>query len=88
MTNDDHYAPETERATAWRSLPSVPAANLRMVEKAFTSDADAVLLDLEDAVAPDAKAEARRNVTRILKELSRGEPRAPTGLRKKRGSRA
>ncbi len=88
MTNDDHYAPETERATAWRSLLSVPATNLRMVEKVFTSDADAVLLDLEDAVAPDAKAEARRNVTRILKELSRGEPRAPTGLRKKRGSRA
>jgi malyl-CoA/(S)-citramalyl-CoA lyase len=59
-----------------------------MVEKAFASDADAVLLDLEDAVAPDAKAEARRNVTRILKELDRGEPHAPTGLRKERGSRA
>jgi malyl-CoA/(S)-citramalyl-CoA lyase len=59
-----------------------------MVKKAFASDADAVLLDLEDAVAPDSKAEARRNVTRILKELDRGEPRAPTGPRKGRGSRA
>ena len=73
MTNDDHYAPENERATAWRSLLSVPASNLRMVEKAFASDADAVLLDLEDAVAPEAKADARRNVVRILKELDRGD---------------
>jgi citrate lyase beta subunit len=55
----------------WRSLLSVPGSNLRMVEKAFASDADAIILDLEDAVAPDAKAEARRNVVRALKEFDR-----------------
>jgi citrate lyase beta subunit len=48
----------------WRSLLSVPGSNPRMVEKAFATDADAIILDLEDAVAPEAKAEARRNVVR------------------------
>ncbi len=40
-----------------------------MVEKALTSEADGVFLDLEDAVAPDNKAGARKDVTRALKEL-------------------
>jgi citrate lyase beta subunit len=31
---------------------SVPASNFGMVEKAFASNVDAVLFDLEDAVAP------------------------------------
>ena len=71
MTDGDHQAVEGGRATAWRSLLSVPGSNPRMVEKALASDADAVILDLEDAVAPDAKAEARRNVVRGLKEFDR-----------------
>jgi citrate lyase subunit beta/citryl-CoA lyase len=46
-----------------------------MVEKALASDADGVFLDLEDAVAPDNKAEAREDVVRALKELDwRGRP--------------
>ena len=40
-----------------------------MVEKALASDADAVFLDLEDAVAPEDKAPARGDVIRALKEL-------------------
>ena len=40
-----------------------------MVEKALASDADAVFLDLEDAVAPDGKAAARGDVARALEEL-------------------
>ena len=40
-----------------------------MVEKALASDADAVFLDLEDAVAPGDKASARGDVIRALKEL-------------------
>ena len=44
-----------------------------MIEKALSTGADAVMIDLEDAVAPDAKAEARQNVARSLKELDRGE---------------
>jgi citrate lyase beta subunit len=43
----------------WRSLLYLPASNARAVEKARGLPADAVILDLEDAVAPDAKADAR-----------------------------
>src|SRR5919112_550151 len=46
-----------------------------MAEKALASAADAVFLDLEDAVAPDSKAEARKDIVRALKELEwRGRP--------------
>ena len=38
----------------------MPGANERALEKAQTIPADALILDLEDAVAPDAKPEARR----------------------------
>jgi citrate lyase subunit beta/citryl-CoA lyase len=37
----------------------MPAGNARAIEKAKTLPADVVILDLEDSVAPDAKAEAR-----------------------------
>jgi citrate lyase subunit beta/citryl-CoA lyase len=47
-----------------------------MVEKALASEADAVFLDLEDAVAPDGKAAARKDVVRALEELDwRGRPK-------------
>jgi citrate lyase subunit beta/citryl-CoA lyase len=39
----------------------MPASNTRALEKAKTLAVDAVILDLEDAVAPDAKDEAREN---------------------------
>jgi citrate lyase beta subunit len=52
-----------------RSLLAVPATRRKMVEKALASDADAVFLDLEDAVAPDNKAAARGDVVCALKEL-------------------
>jgi len=42
-----------------RSVLYLPASNPRAVEKAHTLPADVVLLDLEDAVAPEAKAFAR-----------------------------
>jgi citrate lyase subunit beta/citryl-CoA lyase len=59
----------------YRSILAVPANNLRMVEKALASEADAVFLDLEDAVAPDGKAAARGDVVCALKELDwRGRP--------------
>ncbi len=44
---------------AWRSLLYVPATQPRFVEKAHTRGADAIILDLEDAVAPAAKPAAR-----------------------------
>lgn len=45
-----------------RSVLYMPGANERALEKAKTLPADALILDLEDAVAPDAKAEARERV--------------------------
>ena len=42
-----------------RSVLYMPAANERALEKAKTIPADAIIFDLEDAVAPDAKADAR-----------------------------
>ena len=58
-----------------RSVLAVPASNLEMAEKALASAADAVFLDLEDAVAPDEKAGARKNIVRALRELDwRGRP--------------
>lgn len=49
-----------------RSLLAVPASNPRMIEKALASEADAVFLDLEDAVAPGEKEAARGNVVRAF----------------------
>ena len=42
-----------------RSVLYMPAANDRAIEKAQTIPADAIIFDLEDAVAPDAKPDAR-----------------------------
>ena len=44
-----------------RSVLYMPAANERALEKAKTLPADAIIFDLEDAVAPDAKETARPN---------------------------
>src|SRR5215218_9489631 len=61
---------------AARSLLAVPATRRKMVEKALASDADAVFLDLEDAVATDHKAAARGDVVCALQELDwQGRPR-------------
>jgi citrate lyase subunit beta/citryl-CoA lyase len=45
-----------------RSVLYMPGANERALEKAKTLPTDALILDLEDSVAPDAKAEARERV--------------------------
>ncbi len=52
-----------------RSVLAVPASNLGMAEKALASTADAVFLDLEDAVAPDEKADARGKIVHVLEEF-------------------
>ena len=49
-----------------RSALYLPASNARALEKARTLDADVVLVDLEDAVAPAAKEEARRQALTAL----------------------
>lgn len=43
----------------FRSVLYMPGSNARALEKAKTLPADALILDMEDAVAPDAKAQAR-----------------------------
>lgn len=51
-----------------RSALYMPGANARALEKARSLDADCLLLDLEDAVAPDAKDEARVQICDALRE--------------------
>jgi citrate lyase subunit beta/citryl-CoA lyase len=50
-----------------RSALYLPASNARAIEKARTLPCDVVILDLEDAVAPDAKAEARAAAVEAVK---------------------
>ena len=49
-----------------RSVLFMPGANTRALEKAKSLPADSLILDLEDAVAPDAKAQARENIRTAL----------------------
>jgi citrate lyase subunit beta/citryl-CoA lyase len=53
-----------------RSLLFVPADSPRKLDKAMTSGADALILDLEDAIAPDRKAAARTGAAAFLKEAT------------------
>jgi len=50
----------------------VPASRPDMIDKAAASEADAVCIDLEDAVAVDEKPASRANVIRAFKELDFG----------------
>lgn len=50
-----------------RSVLYMPGSNTRALEKGKTLPADALILDLEDAVTPGAKAEARRQVCAAVK---------------------
>ena len=54
------------RARLHRSELAVPGTNVRAIEKAPTLGADVVFLDLEDAVAPDDKEQARANTIEAL----------------------
>jgi malyl-CoA/(S)-citramalyl-CoA lyase len=63
-----------EQATArlHRSELAVPGSNPAMFEKAANSAADIVFLDVEDAVAPDDKAQARKNIIQGLNDIDWG----------------
>jgi citrate lyase subunit beta/citryl-CoA lyase len=50
-----------------RSVLYMPGSNARAIEKAKTLAADGVIIDLEDAVAPDAKVAARKQVADAVK---------------------
>ncbi len=55
-----------------RSVLLVPASNWGMIQKTAASSADAVCIDLEDAVAPDEKEASRANVVMAYQELDFG----------------
>ena len=52
-----------------RSELAVPGSSPQFFEKAARSAADVVFLDLEDAVAPDQKMQARKNIVQALHEV-------------------
>jgi len=70
LTGSGHALPRPVRAR--RSCLAVPGSSRKMQTKAAGLDADQVFLDLEDAVAPSAKAEARSQVVDALRELDWG----------------
>ena len=55
-----------------RSELAVPGSNPALFEKAAASAADVIFLDVEDAVAPDDKERARRNIIQGLNEIDWG----------------
>ena len=56
-----------------RSVLYMPGSNARAIEKAKTLAADTLILDLEDAVAPDSKTLAREQVTAAVKARGFGK---------------
>jgi len=63
-----HTRFEPARQRLQRSELAVPGSNPAMFPKALDSAADYIFLDLEDAVAPGDKEQARRNVIQALQE--------------------
>lgn len=60
-----------------RSVLAVPGSNWHMIEKAITTASDLAFIDLEDAVAPNAKVESRQHVIKAFHSLDWGaKPRA------------
>ena len=63
-------APDMALGRLRRSLHFVPGGNERMIAKALTLPADGLILDLEDAVAPDRKAATRPIVAALAERRS------------------
>ena len=66
------YAVEQAPARLNRSELAVPGSQPDMFEKAAKLDVDVIFLDLEDAVAPDEKGQARKNVIEALNDINWG----------------
>jgi malyl-CoA/(S)-citramalyl-CoA lyase len=56
-----------------RSELAVPGSQPQLFEKAAKSSADVIFLDLEDAVSPDEKPQARKNVIQALRDVDWGD---------------
>ncbi|GAB4227894.1 MAG: CoA ester lyase [Kiloniellaceae bacterium] len=63
----------TAAARPRRSVLYMPGSNARALEKGRSLPADGLILDLEDAVAPDAKETAREQIVAALKEGGYGK---------------
>ena len=55
-----------------RSELAVPGSQTQLFEKAAKSEVDVIFLDLEDAVAPDDKEQARKNIIEALNDIDWG----------------
>ena len=66
------HAIEQAPARLNRSELAVPGSQPGMFEKAAASDVDVIFLDLEDAVAPDEKEQARKNIIQALNDIDWG----------------
>jgi len=55
-----------------RSELAVPGSQVKLFEKAARSDVDVIFLDLEDAVAPDDKPQARKNIIEAINDIDWG----------------
>ena len=64
---------ERKSSPLYRSKLFVPGSQTKFFEKAAKSAADVVCLDLEDAVAPADKAQARKNIVQALNEVDFGD---------------
>lgn len=56
-----------------RSELAIPGSQPQMFEKAAKSDVDVIFLDMEDAVAPDEKEQARKNIIEALNDIDWGK---------------
>ena len=56
--------------TAWRSLLFVPVVSQRFVDKAHERGADAIILDLEDSIAPGEKEAARQALPAAARQVA------------------
>lgn len=64
-----HTLHHLRKARVQRSELAVPGSNPSMIEKAASGPADFVFLDIEDAVAPPDKEQARRNIIQALNDI-------------------
>jgi len=64
-----HTRYEPSKVRLQRSELAVPGTNTNMFEKSSKSEVDFIFLDLEDAVAPDDKPKARKNIIEALNDI-------------------
>ena len=70
--NSDIYRKNLRKKTPlWRSLLYMPADNERFLAKAQKRGADAIILDLEDSIAPGDKIKARKICKNAIKSIER-----------------